>query len=74
MTPLECCAQVVDASSLMQNFASVEQLRERRGPDAIGVDSGDERQVVDLMLDQIEFADVSCSTSCYVLIRLRLCL
>ena len=49
--------QVVDATSLMTNFGSLERLREVRGPAAAGVDAGDERQVVDLLLDQIEFAD-----------------
>lgn len=49
--------QVVDATNLMANFGSLEMLREVRGPAATGVDSGDERKVVDLLLDQIEFAD-----------------
>lgn len=49
--------QVVDATNLMANFGSLEMLREVRGPAAAGVDSGDERKVVDLLLDQIEFAD-----------------
>ncbi|EFN52146.1 hypothetical protein CHLNCDRAFT_58985 [Chlorella variabilis] len=51
---LDTTVTVVDAANLMANFASVESLRDR-GEQA---DEEDERGVAELLLDQIEFADV----------------
>jgi len=68
---LDTCVTVVDAAGLMANLGSFAQLRDlpeaARGRAAAGAAAGDddedeedegERNVADLMLDQIEFADV----------------
>ena len=51
---LDTCVTVVDAAQLMSNFESLEMLHQRN-PD---VAAEDDRSVPDLLLDQIEFADV----------------
>ncbi|KAL4436621.1 hypothetical protein ABPG75_003760 [Micractinium tetrahymenae] len=50
---LDTCVTVVDAANLMANFASLESLRDR-GEQA---SEEDDRNVAELLLDQIEFAD-----------------
>jgi G3E family GTPase len=45
---------VVDAHNLMREFASLDTMTER----GIGATPEDERTIVDLLVDQIEFADV----------------
>ena len=45
---------VVDASSLLENFASSDQLLERK----LASTPADERTISHLLVDQIEFADV----------------
>ncbi|PRW34073.1 cobalamin synthesis P47K [Chlorella sorokiniana] len=51
---LDTCVTVVDAANLMANFASLETLRDR----GEAADEEDERGVAELLLDQIEFADI----------------
>jgi G3E family GTPase len=51
---LDTCVTVVDAAQLMANFGSLEKLGDRDPHTA----DEDDRNVADLMLDQIEFADV----------------
>ncbi|PRW20325.1 cobalamin synthesis [Chlorella sorokiniana] len=51
---LDTCVTVVDAASLLANMSSIETVADREGPEA----AGGERNVADLLLDQIEFANV----------------
>ncbi|KAL4425217.1 hypothetical protein ABPG75_009233 [Micractinium tetrahymenae] len=51
---LDTCVTVVDAANLLLNMASIETVADREGPEA----AGGERNIADLLLDQIEFADV----------------
>jgi G3E family GTPase len=68
---LDTCVTVVDAAQLRDNLASLQTMRQRDGGDgaerkggvggAAALDEDDpegERQVSDLLMDQIEFADV----------------
>ena len=51
---LDTCVTVVDAAQLMANFDSLEMLHQR----SADVAAEDDRAVADLLLEQIEFADV----------------
>jgi G3E family GTPase len=51
---LDTMVTVVDAVNLMKDFQTLESLADRD----IGVDDQDERNIVDLLVDQIEFANV----------------
>ena len=51
---LDAMVTVVDASTFLDECDGVEELRDR----SIGLDDGDERAIVDLLVDQVEFADV----------------
>ena len=51
---LDTMATVVDGENFLANYDSPDQLNER----GIGNDGADERTVVDLLTDQVEFADV----------------
>ncbi len=51
---LDTMVTVIDAHNLMANFATMDTLAER----GESVQEGDERSVVDLLVDQIEFANV----------------
>ena len=51
---LDTMVTVVDAANLRANLASVQTLADRDGADV----AGGERSIADLLLDQIEFADV----------------
>lgn len=51
---LDTMVTVVDAANFLRNFASQEQLKDRQWE--VGIE--DERTIVDLMTEQIEFCDV----------------
>ena len=54
LTQLDTMVTVVDAHNILREFASLDTMAER----GIGVTIDDERTIVDLLVDQIEFADV----------------
>jgi len=54
VSELDTMVTVVDAANLRANLASIQNLAERDGDDV----AGGERTVADLLLDQIEFANV----------------
>jgi G3E family GTPase len=51
---LDTMVTVVDALNFLRDFGSVEELRDR----GVGIDEEDERTIADLLIDQIEFANV----------------
>ncbi len=54
ITRLDTMVTVVDAHNIMREFASLDTMAER----GIGATDDDERTIVDLLVDQIEFANV----------------
>lgn len=54
ITQIDTMVTVVDASTLLEHLDSEEELTSL----GLGADEGDERTLVDLIVDQIEFADV----------------
>ncbi|GIP14687.1 putative metal chaperone YciC [Paenibacillus montaniterrae] len=57
---LDTMVTVVDAYSFWHNFSSGESLLDRKQ----AIDEQDEREVVDLLIDQIEFCDVLILNKC----------
>ena len=57
---LDTMVTVVDADSFLEDFQSLDELKDRRS--ALGED--DERTVSDLLIDQIEFANVIVVNKC----------
>ncbi|KAI1328620.1 P-loop containing nucleoside triphosphate hydrolase protein [Xylariaceae sp. FL0255] len=57
---LDTCVTVVDAVNFMQDFATVDMIKDRQAD----VPEEDERNVSDLQVDQIEFADVILINKC----------
>lgn len=57
---LDCMVTVVDAYRFWHDYSSGESLLER----SQAVDEGDTREVVDLLIDQIEFCDVLILNKC----------
>ena len=51
---LDAMITVVDAGSFLADFAEAEDLRDR----GLGLGEGDDRTVVDLLVDQVEFCDL----------------
>jgi G3E family GTPase len=54
LAQIDCMVTVVDAPNFLRDYASPEQLQDRK--QAVG--EGDERTLVDLLTDQIEFANI----------------
>jgi len=54
LAELDTMVTVVDAGNFMSDFGSWDDLADRR----IGLDEDDQRNIVDLLVDQVEFADV----------------
>ncbi|GAA5862582.1 hypothetical protein JCM3774_001069 [Rhodotorula dairenensis] len=59
---LDTCATVVDALTFFDNFATADFITDRQDPAT--VDEQDERNISDLMTDQLEFADVVIVNKC----------
>ncbi|GAA5976441.1 hypothetical protein JCM10908_005502 [Rhodotorula pacifica] len=59
---LDTCATVVDALTFFDNFATADFITDRQDPST--VDEQDERNISDLMTDQLEFADVVVVNKC----------
>lgn len=60
LTRLDCMVTVVDAFNFWQDYASGETLLDRQQ----AVSQEDERSIVDLLIDQIEFCDVLVLNKC----------
>lgn len=58
LAALDACVTVIDASNLMANLHSVRTLKEQQQADGDKVAKEDDRNVADLLIDQIEFANV----------------
>lgn len=54
LADLDTMVTVVDAGTFMENFGSWDDLRDRR----MGLNEEDDRNIVDLLVDQVEFANV----------------
>jgi G3E family GTPase len=59
-TRLDCMVTVVDARNFLNDYMTAETLKERNQ----GISAEDERTVVDLLTDQIEFCDVLIVNKC----------
>ena len=51
---IDCMVTLVDAPNFLRDYCSLEQLKDRRQE----IGEGDQRTIVDLLTDQIEFANV----------------
>lgn len=60
MARLDCMVTVVDASALLRQYSSQDFLRDR----GMALGEEDERTLVDLLVDQIEFANVIVLNKC----------
>lgn len=65
---LDTLVTVVDAVNFAQDFESIEELRDR----GIGLNEEDDRDVVQLLVDQIEFANVIVISKCDLVDEARL--
>ena len=52
---IDTMVTVVDAQSFLENFQSTDELRDRN----MGIDADDSRDIARLLIDQIEFANVT---------------
>ncbi|GAA5974249.1 hypothetical protein JCM11641_003352 [Rhodosporidiobolus odoratus] len=59
---LDTCVTMINALTFFDNFSTADFLSDRQDPDT--VDEQDERNISDLMIDQVEFANVLCLSHC----------
>eukprot|EP00931_Biecheleriopsis_adriatica_P083447 TRINITY_DN5702_c0_g1_i3.p1 TRINITY_DN5702_c0_g1~~TRINITY_DN5702_c0_g1_i3.p1 ORF type:complete len:557 (-),score=97.86 TRINITY_DN5702_c0_g1_i3:85-1755(-) len=52
---LDTCATVIDCANFLTDYQSIEKAVDRK---ELGAEEGDERTIVDLLIDQAEFANV----------------
>ena len=57
---LDTLVTVVDAANFMADYESLDELPDRN----MGLDDGDDRSIVDLLTDQVEFANVIILNKC----------
>ena len=55
LATLDTCATVIDCANFLKDYQSLEQAVDRK---ELGAEKGDERTIVDLLIDQAEFANV----------------
>ncbi len=55
---LDTCVTVVDASSMLDRLHSLQTLKEQEAARGRTLPDEDDRNVADLLLEQIEFADI----------------
>lgn len=66
---LDTCVTVVDAAAFFDTFDDSRQLSEQFGDAAVDIAPDDERNIVDLLVDQLEFANVVVVNKCDVATR-----
>ncbi|KPV76589.1 uncharacterized protein RHOBADRAFT_13202 [Rhodotorula graminis WP1] len=68
---LDTCVTMVDALTFFDNFSTSDFLSDREAPGT--VDDQDERNVSDLMVDQLEFSDVIILNKCDLVDASQVC-
>ncbi|KAG2452963.1 hypothetical protein HYH02_002300 [Chlamydomonas schloesseri] len=61
---LDTCVTVVDAATFLDNLTSIEEVADRFNEAGQEAPPDDQRQIADLLLEQVEFADVILVNKC----------